>query len=181
MTMQPSASPRVAVIGNTGSGKTTLARKLADHLGVPHVELDALFWGPSWTMASPEEFRRSVGEAIAGEGWVVDGNYPSRLGTLVLDRADLVVWLDLPLRTGLWRIFRRTWRRIRSGEDLWGTNRETWRDAFLSRDSLFLWAVRKHSERRRTLPPQLARLPHVRLRSQREVEEWFERYVNVRM
>src|SRR5919197_744332 len=160
---------RVAVIGGTGSGKTTVSRLLAQRLCVRHVELDALFWKPGWVMPSAEEFRPIVEAALEPDGWVVDGNYRTRLGTFVLEQADLVVWLDLPLRTKFWRIFRRTLRRVRGREVLWGTNVDTWRGAFLSRDSLFVWLLKTHYANRRTLPEFLARYPHVRLQSQREV------------
>ena len=157
------------MIGNTGSGKTTVSRLVAQRLGVQHIELDQLFWKPGWVMPSAEEFRPIVEAALDPNGWVVDGNYRTRLGTMILDQADLVVWLDLPLRTKFRRIFRRTLRRIRSREVLWGSNVDTWRGAFLSRDSLFVWLLRTHFTTRRTLPELIARYPHVRLRSQREV------------
>ncbi|WP_273380985.1 AAA family ATPase [Symbiobacterium thermophilum] len=57
---------RIVVIGSSGSGKTTLARELAMRLGVPHIEADALYWGPNWTPAQPDEFRRRVDQATAG-------------------------------------------------------------------------------------------------------------------
>jgi adenylate kinase family enzyme len=163
---------RVAVIGNSCSGKTTFARRLAERLGVPHVELDALNWGPDWTEAPPVEFRQRVEEAIAGEGWVVDGNYHGKLGDLVHSRADTIVWLDLPLRIALARIWRRTLRRIRTGEELWAGNRETWLGAFWGRDSLLVWTVRHHRRRRRVWPRRLAGRNLVRLRSPAEVEAW---------
>jgi adenylate kinase family enzyme len=160
---------KLAVIGGTGSGKSTVSRALAQRLGVPHVELDALFWKPGWEMTPAEEFRPIVEAALDCDGWVADGNYRKRLGTLVLDRADLVVWLDMPLRTKLWRLLRRTTRRIRTREELWGTNVDSWRAALLSKDSLFWWSVKTHYPTRRNLPTLLARYPHVRLRSPQEV------------
>ncbi len=161
------------MIGNTGSGKTTFARALAEKLGVPHVELDALHWKSGWVMSTPEEVRAAVDDALAHDGWVIDGNWGSTLGTTVLDAADEVVWLDLPLRTTFPRLLRRTWRRVRTRERLWGTtNRETFRNAFLSRNSILLFQLRTHRARRRRNAQRLAELPHVRLRSVREVQEY---------
>jgi adenylate kinase family enzyme len=141
-------------------------------LDVPHVELDSLFWKPGWQQTPAEEFAQRVATVLDADGWVADGNYRGKLGTLVLDRADLVVWLDLPLRITLPRVLRRTVGRLRTREQLWGTNVETWRDAFLRRDSLVWWAVKTHFRWRRRLPQLLARYPHVRLRSRREIEQF---------
>jgi adenylate kinase family enzyme len=160
------------VIGNTGSGKTTFSRALAGRLGVPHIELDAFNWQPGWREAPYDEFRQRVAAALDVDGWVVDGNYRSRLGTSVLDSADLVVWLDPPLRTILWRVLRRTIRRVRTRELLWSANVETIRGAFFRRDSLIWWAIRRHIGWRRRVPAVVANYVHVRLRSQRDVEEF---------
>lgn len=168
------ALPRIAVVGTTCSGKTTVARQLAAHHEVPHVELDALHWGAGWTEPSPEDFRTRVERELAVPGWVADGGYHGKLGDLVLERSDLVVWLDPPLGTILRRLWRRTFDRIRAGDELWGGNRETWRGAFLSRDSLFLWALKTHRGRRRRYVERLARYETVHLRSVRETEAWLQ-------
>jgi adenylate kinase family enzyme len=70
-----SCGQRISVVGTTGSGKTTLARQVAQHFQIPHIELDALHWEPSWTAALPQVLRNRVTEALSGERWVVDGNY----------------------------------------------------------------------------------------------------------
>jgi adenylate kinase family enzyme len=163
---------KIAVVGTTCSGKTTVARRLAEQHGVPHVELDALHWGPGWSEPTAEDFRARVEESLAVDGWVADGGYHGKLGDLVLERAELVVWLDPPLWTILGRLSARTLRRIRGREELWGGNRETWRGAFLSRDSLFLWALKTHRPRRQRYEDRLQRFDVVRLRSAAEAEAW---------
>jgi adenylate kinase family enzyme len=171
-------SRRIAVIGASCSGKTTLARSVAGRLGVSHVELDALHHGPNWQAAPRDEFRARVSEALAADGWVADGNYFGKLEELVLERADLVVWLDLPLATIMPRLWRRTSHRIRNRVELWNGNRETWRDVFFSRESLFLWVLTTHRRRRRELPEVLGRYKSVRLRSQQEADAWLEQFAN---
>lgn len=167
---------RAVIVGTTGSGKTTLARQLAQRLGVPHVELDALNWGPNWTPASIDVFRQRTAQALSADAWVVDGNY-SRVREIIWSRAETVVWLDYALPVVLWRLARRTLRRIITREVLWGGNRETWRSQFLSRESLLLWALQTYGRRRREYPELLSRTEYahlqvVRLRSPQATEAW---------
>ena len=168
---------RFYVVGIPGSGKTTVSRTIADRFGITHVELDALFHGPNWSLPPAGEFERRVAAELDGlDDWVVDGNYRSRVGGHVLERATTIVWLDLPLRVCLGRVWRRTWRRIRAREELWDSkNRETFRNAFFARDSLFVWAVKTHFRHRRDMPEWIARHPHLdvaHLRSRRVVDRW---------
>ncbi len=164
---------RVAVIASaSGNGKTTLGRALAARLDVPFVELDALVHGPNWTETSDEDLRSLVTPIVALDGWVIDGTYRRKIGDLVLAGADTIIWLDLPLRVWLPRLLRRTWRRRRGIEPLWNDNRETLRNAFWGRESLFGFALRTHFQRRRDWPAGLAAYPVVRLRSVEEVERW---------
>jgi adenylate kinase family enzyme len=164
---------RVAVVASaSGNGKPTLGRELARRLEVPFHELDALNHGPDWTEATAEVLRGRVEPLVAGDEWVIDGAYRGKLGNLVLESADLVVWLDLPLRVWLPRLLRRTARRIVRREELWNGNRETLRNVLFSRDSLILFAFRQHLRRRRIYAAELAPYTVVRLRSRREVEQW---------
>ena len=89
---------RINVVGSSGSGKSTFAKKLAERLQIPHIEMDQLFWGPDWHWPSDEEFLPRVKEAIAGDRWVLDGNY-SRTTQLKWAVADTVIWIDLPFIT----------------------------------------------------------------------------------
>ncbi len=177
------ASPdhrRIVVLGTTGAGKTVLAQQLSAALGFPHIELDALRWDADWTDAGDEVFRSRIADAVSGNSWVVDGNY-SIARDLVWPKATMVVWLDYPLGIVLWRLLRRTLRRVATGEELWNGNRERFANAFFRRDSLFAWAIKTHGRRRRTYPPAFAEPQHshlevVRLRSLTAAEHWLAWY-----
>lgn len=172
---------RVVVFGTTGSGKSTVADRLAARTGLRVVELDALFWGRDWQPAPVELFRHRVERETVGAnpeeaGWIVVGNY-GQVRDLVWQPADTLIWLDLPLPLVMWRLLRRTIRRIATQEELWGTgNRESLRSAFFSRDSILLWALKTHHRNRKRFALEcefLAREKQVvRLRSAREVERF---------
>jgi adenylate kinase family enzyme len=165
----------VAVNGASGAGKTTFSAQLARCLGVAHIELDALHHGPNWTEATAEELTARVIEAMAANphGWVIDGDYYRKIGSLVNDAADTIVWLDPPLVVMLWRLACRTTSRIIGRVELWNGNRESLRAAVFGRDSLFLWAIRSHVRHRREWPRMLGSHPGlVRLRSRRQTRGW---------
>ena len=172
----PATHRRIVVVGTTGCGKTTLARQLAQRLAIPHVELDALHWDPDWTPALPDLFRERTTQALRGEAWVVDGNYHV-VRDVIWSRADTVVWLDYALPVILARLVWRTLRRIVTREVLWNENRERFLVQILSRDSLFLWALRSYPRRRREYPlllqqPAYAHLGVIRLPSPRATRTW---------
>src|SRR5689334_18225476 len=102
---------RIAVIGMTASGKSTIARRLAGLLGVPHIELDGIVHGPNWVDLSDAEFHARAAEALSGDGWVSDGNYGA-VRDLTIGQADTVIWLDYPMIVPLWRVLPRTIKRI---------------------------------------------------------------------
>ena len=169
---------RVVVVGMSGAGKSTLARRLAQAMGVPHVELDALFWGPHWEPHFPADFRASVSAAVQGERWVVDGNYSS-VRHLVWPRATAIVWLNLALPRVFARVVARTLRRAATGQVLWSGNRESWRRTFFSRESILWWVLRNHAPRRRQfaalkLAGGSGRPVWIELRSPRQVDAWLQ-------
>ncbi|MBD2113801.1 MULTISPECIES: AAA family ATPase [Cyanophyceae] len=167
---------RIAIVGTTGSGKTTLARRVAQRCLIPHIELDALQWEPNWTPAEPQVFRDRVRLALSGDRWVVDGNY-SAVRDIVWQRADTVVLLDYPFGLVLRRLLRRTWRRSLYQEELWNGNRETFRQSFFSRDSILVWLLRTYWKKRKQYPvlfqqSEYAHLSTVHLRSPKAAEQW---------
>jgi adenylate kinase family enzyme len=168
---------RISIIGTCGAGKTTLAQALSARLGIPRVELDALYHGPGWTETPRDLFRERVSQAVSGPEWVVDGNY-SAVRDLVWARADTVVWLDYPFPVTFSRVTRRTLRRLLTQEELWNGNRESLRLHF-SRDSLLVFAVRTHWSRRRNYVrelalPEYAHLTAYRHANLRETRRWLE-------
>lgn len=176
--LRNSTPQRIVVTGLTGSGKTTLAHEISRRLGIKHVELDALHWGPDWTARSTEEFVHLVAGATLTEEWVACGNYYSKLKELTWQRATLIVWLDLPRYVSLIRMTRRTITRIVTREQLWHGNKETFRNVFLDKESLLVWWWQtQRLEPERTLQ-RIAASPQavgLRLKSVREVNKWLKR------
>lgn len=175
---------RVSVVGCSGSGKSTTARRLAQCLDVPYVELDAIHWGPNWTPAPPEQKRERVAQAIEADAWVTDGNYFGSLGGLIWDRADTVVWVNPPRWKVMWRSISRTARRVATREELWSGNRETWRTLLLwwRDDSIVHWAWTSYARVEERLSTAMAdpgsdhltfhRLTFHRLTTSRQVEDF---------
>ncbi|HEV3363290.1 MAG TPA: AAA family ATPase [Acidimicrobiia bacterium] len=166
---------RVSVVGNSGSGKSTLAKALAGRLGVPYIELDAVFHQPGWVPLPRDEFRARVAALAAGSSWVIDGNY-SAVRDLVWAKADTVVWIDLPRPLVMRRVIGRTIRRAVRREELWNGNREP-SSNWLTLDperSIIMWSWTQHAKYRlryaeAIADPALAHLTFVRLRSPADV------------
>jgi adenylate kinase family enzyme len=136
--------PRVVVYGPSGSGKSTVAARLSRRLGLPWIELDAIFHArPKWEDLTTEQFRAQVSDLLDGhpDGWVIDGNY-GMVRDLILPRADTVILLELPFATVYRRLAIRTVDRTLRGTELWNGNRETFRQTFMTRDSMFIWGLR---------------------------------------
>ena len=177
---------RIHVIGNSASGKSTLAERLALLLDADFVELDALNWLPNWVglnETDPEELLRRFKEATRGDRWVVAGSYTRLSKEAFWSRLDTVIWLDLPVRVLIWRVLRRSWKRWRSKELLWGTNVErfwphlaVWR----GEDSLVYWILSAQHRKRNAMLSTIAdpiwkEIGFVRLTSAREIEEFVEK------
>lgn len=145
---------RVVVVGTSGSGKTTFARSLAAAFEVPHIELDALYWGPNWTPRSPAEFSSRVRSAIEAPAWVVDGNYAS-VRPLVWRRASALVWLNYSFPRVFSRALSRTIRRSVTGEEVYGGNRESF-SKVVDPEWIPWWVIRTFRRYRRETPLLIA-------------------------
>lgn len=168
---------RVIIIGTTGSGKTTLAKKLAKKLNCPHIQIDALFWKPNWQEASDEELFSKLKAATSGDSWVVDGNY-IRTRQLTWTKADTIIWINLPFYLTFYQNFTRSFRRALTGEELWeGTgNRESFQKMFSS-DSILIWLFKTYwSQKKRNEQlmndPELNHVSFYRLKSRSEIKSF---------
>jgi adenylate kinase family enzyme len=149
-----------------------LAAELARTLGIRHVEIDALHHGPNWESCGPVVLRERVLAAIEGDDWVTDSTYKTMLGDLVVQRADVLVWLDLPTPLVMWRLLRRTHVRNRDKTELWNGNVEPgWRTSL----GYLIWPALKSSvKNRREFPSRYADVSMQRLRSDREVRAFVQ-------
>jgi adenylate kinase family enzyme len=99
---------RVLVMGSSGSGKSTFARRLSRMTGIPTMSIDALFWKPGWVESDKDEFQRRMTEAAREPRWIMDGNYmTSGAGELRRRLSDTIIWFDLPRSTCMLGILRR--------------------------------------------------------------------------
>jgi adenylate kinase family enzyme len=150
---------RVAVVGPGGAGKTVFANRLSLRTGLPVVHLDRIFYRDGWELSPREEAVAELERAIAGDRWIVDGNFLD-VGDSRFERADTVVFLDPPRWLCVWRIVSRRVRdRRKSRPDLPAPEGFDW--------EFVKWTARY---------PHRLELPNVvRLRSRRDVDEMIRR------
>ncbi len=141
--MNPS---RVSIIGATGSGKSTLAGALSSLWNLEHIELDAIHHLPNWGTRSSEEFCKILTEKVSSGHFIVDGSY-SHSRPIYWERLELIILLDYSFSTVFARLFKRTVKRSFTRAELWAGNRETFKKAFLSKDSILLWCIQTHKKR----------------------------------
>lgn len=172
---------RIAVVGNSGSGKSALASEISQRLSCPHVELDSIHHLQDWTPIEREEMRQIVAAKTEADCWVIDGNYRSLVQDLVFASADTVVWLDLPRRVVMSRITKRTIGRMALRRELWNGNRERFRNLFnkTPEDNIILWSWTQHEKYRQQYlaaseDPANSHLEWVRLTSTSEVRAWMD-------
>ncbi|KAG0702833.1 hypothetical protein DFH29DRAFT_1045413 [Suillus ampliporus] len=174
---------KVHVVGNSGTGKvslekinalkSTVSAYIAIKLNVPHISLDALFWGPGWTRPSNDEFEERVSAAMS-RNRVIDGDYSSTnyRGTLISDHATDVIWLDPPLWLYLPRVFWRTLLRLlniippcaEGCDDTWGE--------VLSTKGIVWYCISRHGFCKRKFGEMLARTSVEKGGNMRRLNEW---------
>jgi adenylate kinase family enzyme len=172
---------RIVIVGDTGSGKTTLAQQLAKKLGLPYIDLDDLFHLPGWKERPTSEFRALVDAATQGESWVLAGTYFSKTQAITWPRADTLIYLDMPLTSNFWQLLKRTVRRSCRGETICNGNRESLAKQFFSKNSLLLAFLKKWRITRKRYgdifanPAAYPHLKFIRLQSYRQSREFLDK------
>lgn len=167
---------RIVIVGTSCSGKTSLAEQLAEKLRIEHLHLDMLYWRENWQKTPDDVFRAFMADEIKKDEWIIDGNYRITFD-MVFPRATVIIWLDLPLPVIFWRGLKRTIRRIIKKEEVCNGNQETFRQSFLSRDSILLWILTSHGYLKRRYEPLFVGEHHdglqlVRLKRKRDIERF---------
>ncbi|MEW2452146.1 MFS transporter [Streptomyces parvulus] len=172
--MAKQAQPcRIVIAGISGAGKTSLAAALSRRLGIRHIEMDALYYGPHWSRSA--EFTNDVAQVTASEAWVCDAQYHWIVGDLLAARTHLFVWLDLPRHTVMHRVIRRSFSRVLFRRRLWHGNTETWHTLLFSPRHPVRWAWTQYGTRRAETAAYFARhpeVPVVRLRTASQARRW---------
>lgn len=171
---------RYVVVGVAGAGKSTVSHQISQRMGIPHVELDALFWLENWTKTPPEVFEADVRQAAAAPSWVIDGNYGDAVRAITWGAADTIIWLDLSRRAVMRQLIVRTVGRKIGGTELWNGNKEKPVRDLLSRDrsrSILLWAWHTYQPTRSEytqamLDPRYAGGKLVRLSTHNQVKRY---------
>lgn len=166
----------IAVLGLPGTGKTTLALRLAGLLDVPCHQLDQVLFTSDGPLPL-EEFRARAAALTAGDAWVVEGNY-AKLADVTWARSDAVIWLDYALPLIVSRVTRRNLRRLTGREPAPG-GAFGWRRAFFSDKSVLANAVRKCVRNRGRYAAQLSEttalgVQVLRFRTPRETQRWLD-------
>ena len=162
--------------GTTGSGKTTLARRIGAVLDLPVTEMDALHHGPAWTPRP--EFMADVETFSSADAWVCEWHYPDAR-ELLADRADTLVWVDVAVPVTMTRLVRRTVRRRLRDEELWNGNKEApLHTVFTDPEHVVRWAWRTRHLARELVPALEVTHPQlvvIRLHNSSDVDRFVTR------
>lgn len=161
---------RVLVIGSSGAGKSTFAKRLHDLTGLKLIHLDRFYHKPNWGQPTEEEWLGIVKELIKEDEWIIDGNFGGTM-EIRMKRCDTVVWLDLPRTVCTYRILKRTVK-------FWNKSRPDMAEGCRER---FDWEFLKYvwNFPRVTKPKIEARLEKMKhfdlfhLKSDKEIEKFF--------
>lgn len=117
---------RVAVFGNAGGGKSTLARRLAELTHLPLHVVDMMQWKADGVAVPHEEYLRAHADLLQQEAWIIDGYGCIRSAWERFARADTLIHVDLPLATHYWRVTKRLIEGLWTAPEGWPADSPLW-------------------------------------------------------
>ncbi|MBH2002181.1 MAG: adenylate kinase [Moraxellaceae bacterium] len=171
----------INVIGTTGSGKSTFARKLARQLELTPIEMDDLFWLDDWQEPTDEVFFEKLKNKMdrTTGGWVLDDNY-TRTMSLKLVKIDTIVWLDYSFSRNFFHLMKRSLFNLISQRKLWenSNNRESLKLLF-SKQSIFIWLIQQYPRNKTKYHmmmqnPDYQHIQFIRLTSPKQAAEFLQ-------
>jgi adenylate kinase family enzyme len=123
---------RVAVFGNAGGGKSTLARHLAEITRLPLHVVDMLRFKPGGEAVPREEYLKLHRALLGEDTWIIDGHGDIASDWERFGRADTLVYVDLPLPTHYWRVTKRLIKGLFADPAGWPENSPLWSSTFSS-------------------------------------------------
>lgn len=166
---------RILVVGTSGSGKSTVAQKIAARFNLPYFASDPFYWEGNWKTVPSERVREKLHKVIEQDAWVLDGNFDDEW-ELVWKRADCLVWLDYSLPVILGQVILRNLRWLISGETIWSGNRMTLRRMV----SGIRHTIHSYPLKKERYPIQIATMQGMevhRYKTRRETDGWLKRYL----
>ncbi len=169
---------RINVVGTSGSGKSTFAKRLSEILQIPYIEMDVIYWKNDWVEPSDSEFFEKIAQATEGSSWVLDGNY-NRSQDVKWKHVQTIIWLDYPFHLVFFRVLKRSICRLMDQKPMWNTNnKETFKKSFLSKDSIIWWMMtsypRMKSRYSEIFESKTSSFNLIRIRNQRELDSFLK-------
>jgi adenylate kinase family enzyme len=131
---------KIAVIGISGSGKSTFSRKLAEQTGLPLFHMDQLFWKGNWEEVPESEYLIAHHQLVQRDQWIIEGYIDSKMSER-LKSADLVIFLDYPGWLCAWWVLKRWFNHRKESRP------ELPKEALEQLKGEFMWRVFKRHER----------------------------------
>ena len=165
---------KINIVGISGSGKSTFAKKIADKLHHPYIELDSIYWRSDWKH-NPNFLTDLNSSLSANSSYVLDGNYTSS-DHLKWKDIDLVIWLDYSFHLSFYRCLTRTIKRLITKECLWGSNKETLSN-ILGKNSILYFMVTHYYKNKKKFENDMvnhSNITFIRLRTPKEAEAFLQ-------
>lgn len=129
---------RVAVFGNAGGGKSTLAKRLADVTRLPLYPLDTIQFRAGGGEVPNDEYLKAHADLLRQDEWIIDGYGSVASAWERFSKADTLVYVDLPVITHYWWVTKRLIKGLFANPEGWPENSPMWRSTMSSYKVIWL-------------------------------------------